>query len=76
MRIIKEGIVPNLEYVFNCGYCGCVFAVTDYELHQTPYINKGSYKCPTCGTQVYGCKTQEVEIEPESEPKENIMVDE
>ena len=64
MRIIKEGSVPNLEYVFICSYCGCEFAVTKYELFiENPYINKDSYKCPTCGTQVYGAKPQEVEDE-------------
>jgi len=62
MRIIKEGVVPEVEYVFTCGYCGCEFAVTSYELrNENPYINKNSYKCPTCGTQVYGYTTQEVE---------------
>ena len=60
MRIIKEGHIPNLEYVFACGYCGCEFAVTEYELfYENCYINKDSYKCPTCGTQVYGFVPQE-----------------
>ena len=62
MRIIEEGIIPNLEYIFTCNHCGCVFAVSDYELHETnPYINKNSYKCPTCATQVYGYSVQEIE---------------
>ena len=64
MRIIKEGHIPYLEYVFNCGYCGCEFAVTRYELfNENSYIDKSSYRCPTCGTQVYGAVPQEVEEE-------------
>ena len=76
MRIIKEGHIPNLEYVFNCGYCGCEFAVTRYELFdENSYIDKNSYRCPTCGTQVYGAVPQEIEEEPvinteDSEPSE------
>ena len=62
MRIIKEGVLPNIEYVFECKTCGCEFAVTGQELFtENPYINKNSYKCPTCSTQVYGYKKQEVE---------------
>jgi len=62
MRIIREGVIPNLEYIFVCNHCGCMFAVSEYELHETnPYINKTSYKCPTCATQVFGYVVQEVE---------------
>ena len=77
MRIIKEGKVPDVEYIFTCNYCNCEFAVTRYELfYESPYIDKGSYKCPTCGTQVFGPVVQEIEeseLEPgsgESEPEE------
>ena len=36
--------------------------MSDYELYETnPYINKNSYKCPTCATQVYGYTVQEIE---------------
>lgn len=62
MRIIKPGSIPNVEYIFTCKICGCEFAVTDHELHQeNSYINKDSYKCPTCGTQVFGYQIQEIE---------------
>lgn len=76
MRIIKEGKIPNFEYVFTCHYCDCEFAVTRYELFdKNPYIDKGSYKCPTCGTQVFGGAYKEIEedsinLEPESESNE------
>ena len=74
MRIIKEGKVPNVEYIFTCGYCACEFAITAHELYnENSYINKNSYKCPTCGTQVYGYITQEVE-ESEPEPESSEMV--
>lgn len=72
MRIIKEGKVPNVEYIFTCGYCACEFAVTSHELYnENSYINKNSYKCPTCGTQVYGYITQEIE----NTSDENIPTD-
>lgn len=61
MRIIKEGVIPNLEYVFTCNYCGCEFAISDTELHfENPFFDKNSYRCPTCDRQVYGAKPQEV----------------
>lgn len=75
MRIIKEGVIPNIEYVFVCKCCGCEFAIMPYELYEeNPYINKNSYPCPTCGTQVYGYAIQEVEEEltpsiPPDEPR-------
>lgn len=75
MRIIEEGSIPNIEYVFTCRHCKCVFAVTEFELYSTPYINKSSYRCPTCGTQVYGYITQEVEEE-ETPTTESDEVDE
>jgi len=67
MRIIKQGRIPNLEYLFTCNTCGCEFAVTRYELiNENSYIDKSSYKCPICGEQAYGPIMQEVE-ESESE---------
>lgn len=64
MRIIKEGILPNIEYVFECKTCGCEFAVTGKELFvDNPYLNKNSYKCPVCNTQVFGYKKQTIELE-------------
>lgn len=66
MRIIKEGKVPDIEYIFTCGYCACEFAITPHELY-----NENSYKCPTCGTQIYGYITQEIE----NTSDENIPTD-
>jgi hypothetical protein len=61
MRIIKEGVVPILEYVFNCGLCGCEFAVTEAELNGTSFLNKNAYICPTCGKPVSGYELQVIE---------------
>ncbi len=61
MRIIKEGTIPNIEYVFTCDYCGCEFAVTEGELRSSPFFEKESYRCPTCGKQVYGATPQEID---------------
>ena len=71
MRIIKEGTIPDIEYVFTCNYCGCEFAITPSELQFSPYINKESFKCPTCGTQVYGFVVQEIE-ENENDIEETV----
>ncbi len=62
MRIIKEGTIPNVEYIFNCDYCGCEFAVTEVELiSNNPFSDKNSYTCPTCHKMVYGPEKQVVE---------------
>ena len=75
MRIIKEGKIPNLEYVFTCSYCECEFAVTREELfNESPYIDKNSYPCPICNTQVYGGKPQVIEeVISDSETDEPIL---
>lgn len=72
MRIIKEGIIPNVESVFICNYCKCEFAVTPAELRDSPYINKESFKCPTCGTQVYGFVVREVEENESDDTEETV----
>ena len=62
MRIIKEGHIPNLEYIFTCKYCSCEFAVTQTELYvENIMYDKNSYKCPTCGRVAYGPMPQELE---------------
>lgn len=75
MRIIKQGILTTTEYIFTCGICGCEFAVTGEELFtKNPYINKNSYKCPICDTQVFGYKKQKVEeVISDSETDEPIL---
>ena len=62
MRIIKEGHIPNLEFIFTCKYCSCEFAVTQTELYvENVMYDKNSYKCPTCGKIAYGPIAQRLE---------------
>ena len=68
MRIIKEGVIPNIEYIFTCNYCNCEFAVTEIELiNNNPFSDKNSYSCPTCHKNVYNPEKHIVEEET-SEP--------
>ena len=76
MRIIKEGHIPNFEYVFTCRVCGCEFAVTQQELiNENQYLDKNSYKCPTCGTQVYNAIAQEVVEDTTVNDEPDIIID-
>ena len=76
MRIIKEGKIPNIEYIFVCNYCGCEFAVTETELiNGNPFSDKNSYSCPTCHKNIYSPEKHIIEEETPELPVEDETVE-
>lgn len=60
MKIIKHGVVPEVNYRFTCSHCGCIFELTEeeYYLHRFVDVDFSTMKvvdadflyiCPDCG---------------------------
>ena len=60
MKIIKHGVVPEINYRFTCSHCGCIFELTEEEYYLHRFVNTDFsamkivdadflYICPDCG---------------------------
>lgn len=67
MKIIKEGYLKPDIYVFECGYCGCIFELDRNDRDDQEDINSNivagcelvKARCPTCNRLVLGFEKEE-----------------